>query len=102
MRALLELLDNDETERPAPPSEWMRVDEVPLPRRRLLARARAGEIESVRDGRTVLLRRVSVDAYLARHTRARPAEAPVADLDPEAAVRAALGLVAVSPRRRSA
>lgn len=103
LRAIADVVESDDEEPSAPASTaWMHAAESPKGKRWALERARCGDIVSTKVGKTVLLDRQSHDAYLASHTRTRPVEAPVAELAPEDRIRAELGLVAVSGRRRSA
>jgi hypothetical protein len=67
--------------------DWIRVDELPVPKRSALAAARSGTLRAVKQGRVWLTTRIDADAWLAR---AKPA-APANDGDDD--VRAALGLV---------
>lgn len=53
----------------APAEEWVAPDASPLGKRRTLALARSGALESSKVGRRVLIRRTSLDAYLRRHER---------------------------------
>jgi hypothetical protein len=53
----------------ATPTTWMPVAESPLGKRKTLALARAGVIESSKVGRAVLVRRLSLMAYLEEHQR---------------------------------
>lgn len=53
--------------------EWIAPSESPLGKRQTLELARAGELESSKVGRKVLVRRASLDRYLDAHRREGPA-----------------------------
>jgi hypothetical protein len=52
-----------------PGDEWIHVAESPLGRRKTLALARAGALESTKIGKRVLVRRASLEALLERGRR---------------------------------
>lgn len=54
---------------PSTSSEWVSPAESPLGKRTTLALCRAGALESSKIGRKVLVRRSSLESYLARHER---------------------------------
>lgn len=60
--------------------EWIPAKDSPLGKRRTLALARAGVLESSRPGKCVLIRRASLERYLAEHTRVVPATVEDEDL----------------------
>ncbi len=62
VEAIKEMLDVD-----AGKTEWIDQAHSPLGRRRHLELVRTGVLRASRDGRKVLVRRVDIDAYLAKH-----------------------------------
>lgn len=60
--------------------EWLPVAASPLGKRRTLALAREGAIESAKVGRKVVIRASSLRAFLERHGRERPANDDEEDL----------------------
>lgn len=52
-----------------PANDWIRPETSPLGKRRTLALCRAGALESSKVGRKVLVKRASLEAFLARHER---------------------------------
>ncbi len=70
-----------------PALEWVSPDASPLGKRRTLALARAGALESTKIGRKVLVRKTSLDAFLARHERGAVAPEQNEDLFGQEAAR---------------